>query len=80
MFHKSCYNILAAKKSLGLDINEKASPNLSVLSAADKKQKAGRKHPRPGDFDYILEEDTHSNMGQKSPLKCATNPVGNSSG
>ena len=37
-------------------IQQKAIPNRSILSAADKKQKAGRKRPRPGDFDYILEK------------------------
>ena len=44
-------------------------PNLSVLSAADKKRKAGRKRPRPGDFDYILEEDEQSNMMTEEPTK-----------
>ena len=48
-----------SQKSLGMEVNEKATPNLSVLSAADKKQKAGRKLPRPVDFNYILEEDEH---------------------
>ena len=62
MFHKSCYHILAAKKSLGVDINAKAPPNVSVLSAVDKNKKQAEKHPRPGDFDYILEADTYSNM------------------
>ena len=53
---KSCYHILAVKKSLGMEIKQKPTPNMSALSAADKKQKAGRKRPRPGDFDYILED------------------------
>ena len=53
---KSCYHILAVKKSLSMEIKQKAIPNMSILSAADKKRKAGRKRPRPGDFDYILEK------------------------
>ena len=53
---KGCYHIMAVKKSLGMEIKQKATPNMSSLSAADKKSKAGRKRPRPGDFDYILEE------------------------
>ena len=66
---KSCYHILAVKKSLGMEVNEKTTPNLSVLSAADKKRKAGRKRPRPGDFDYILEEEEQSNMMTEEPTK-----------
>ena len=54
---------------LGMEVNEKATPNLSVLSAADKKRKAGRKCLRPGDFDYILEEDEQSNMITEEPTK-----------
>ena len=52
-----------------MEVNEKTTPNLSVLSAADKKRKAGRKRPRPGDFDYILEEDEQSNMMTEEPTK-----------
>ena len=58
---KSCYHILAVKKSLGMEIKQKPTPNMSALSAADKKQKAGRKRPRAGDFDYIL-----ADIGQTS--------------
>ena len=61
---KSCYHILAVKKSLGMKIKQKPTPNMSALSAADKKPKAGRKRPRPGDFDYILEDN-----GQTSEKK-----------
>ena len=39
-----------------MEIKQKPTPNMSALSTADKKQKAGRKRPRPGDFDYILED------------------------
>ena len=64
---KSCYHILVVKKSLGMEVNEKTTPNLSVLSVADKKRKAGRKRTRPGDFDYTLEEDEQSNMMTEEP-------------
>ena len=50
-----------------MEINEKASPNLSVFSAADKKRKAGRKNLRPGDFDYIQDEDTQPIMVTEKP-------------
>ena len=53
---KNCYHILAVKKSLGMEIKEKAVPNLTRLSAADKRRKSGRKHSGPGDFDYVLED------------------------
>ena len=66
---KSCYHILAVKKSLGMEGNEKTTPKLSALRAADKKRKAGRIRPRPGDFDYILEEDKQSNMVTEEPTK-----------
>ena len=36
---KSCYHILAVKKSLGVEVNEKTTPNLSVFSAATRNQK-----------------------------------------
>ena len=52
-----------------MEVNEKATLNLSVLSAADKKPKAGRKRPRPGDFDYILEEEEQSNIMTEEPTK-----------
>ena len=47
---------MAVKKSLGMEVKQKATPNMSSLSATDKKGKAGRKskRPRPGDFDYTL--------------------------
>ena len=53
MFHKKLLSY-----SSGQEISwDGSQSNLSVLSAADKKRKAGRKRSRPGDFDYILEED-----------------------
>ena len=54
-----------------MEVNE-ATLNLSVLSAADKKRKAGRKRPRPGDFDYILEEDEQSNIMTEEPTKMSS--------
>ena len=52
-----------------MEVNGITTPNLSVLSATDKKRKAVRKRPRPGDFDYILEEDEQSNMTTEEPTK-----------
>ena len=48
-------------------MGSKPTPNMSALSAADKKQKAGRKRPRPGDFDYILEDIGQTN--EKTDIK-----------
>ena len=59
---------MAVKKSLGMEIKQKATPNMSSLSAADKKSKAGRKRPRPGDFDYILEEHEQPDRQPEEPM------------
>ena len=53
------------EKALGIKIKQKPTPNMSALSAADKKPKAGRKRPRPRDFDYIL-EDNEQTIEKKS--------------
>ena len=51
----ACCHILAVKKTLGLEIKQKATPNSTGLHTVDKKRKVGRKRPRPGNFDYVLE-------------------------
>ena len=35
---KGCYHIMAMKKSLGMEIKQKATPNMSSLSAADNQK------------------------------------------
>ena len=51
-----------------LTSKEKATPNMSSLSVADKKSKTGRKRPRPGDFDYNLEEHKQPERQPEEPM------------
>ncbi|XP_053373936.1 glycine receptor subunit alpha-2-like [Mercenaria mercenaria] len=52
-----CCHLIAVKKSLGMDLNSKAKPNLTILRGLDEKKKAGRKRPRVGDYDYESSPD-----------------------